>query len=134
MIEYHKKSGADMTFAVKNVELTREKAKNNTLLTSDENGRITDVLVYPTDFEGRADITLNMVVVNTSYLRQIVTDSIAHDYKSLSRDIIARNYKKMNYRVYRYDGISPAFPLSSIIISTAWSFSQTQKHAKCCSM
>ena len=104
MIEYHKKSGADMTFAVKNVELTREKAKNNMLLTSDENGRITDVLVYPTDFEGRADITLNMVVVNTSYLRQIVTDSIAHDYKSLSRDIIARNYKKMNYRVYRYDG------------------------------
>ncbi len=104
MIEYHKKSGADMTFAVKNMNLTKTEAKANTLFSSDADGRINDVLVYPTDFEGNADISLNMVVVNTSYLRQIVLDAIAHNYTSMSRDIISKNYKNMNYRIYRYDG------------------------------
>lgn len=104
MIEYHKKSGADMTFAVKNAKLDREKASANTLLFSDSDGRINDVLVYPTDFEGCADISLNMVVMNTSYLRQIITDAIAHNYTSLSRDIISKNFGKLNYRIYRYDG------------------------------
>ncbi len=104
MIEYHKKSGADMTFAVKNIALTKENAKSYNLMISDDSGRINDVLCYPMDFEGNADVDLNMIVVNTSYLRQLVTDAIAHSYTSMSRDIIAKNCKKHNYRVYRYDG------------------------------
>ena len=104
MIAYHKETGADMTIAVKNVKLTRETAKNNVIYATDDSGRVTDVLAYPTDFEGDADISLNMVVMSSAYLRQIVLDAIAHNYMSLTRDIIARNMSRMNYQVYRYDG------------------------------
>ena len=104
MIEYHKKTGADMTVAVKNVNLTKEKAKNSTIYHSDSEGRLTDILAYPSDFEGNADISLNIVVMNTSYLRKIVLDAIAHNYVSLTRDIISKNIGRMNYRVYKYDG------------------------------
>ncbi len=104
IIAYHQKTDADMTIAVKSVELTPETAKINTIFTSDEEGRVTDVLAYPTNFRGVADISLNIVVMKTSYLQQIVLDAIAHDYVSLTRDVIARNMKHMNYRVYKYEG------------------------------
>lgn len=104
IIAYHQKTEADMTIAVKSVELTPETAKINTIFTSDEEGRVTDVLAYPTNFRGVADISLNIVVMKTSYLQQIVLDAIAHDHVSLTRDVIARNMKHMNYRVYKYEG------------------------------
>ena len=104
MIEYHRRTGADMTLAVKRVSLTRETAKYNTIYRSDDDGKITDVELYPTDFEGEADIALNMLVMKTSYLQQIVADSIAHNYSSMTKDIIARNIGRMDYRVYKYDG------------------------------
>ncbi|MBQ2278969.1 MAG: glucose-1-phosphate adenylyltransferase subunit GlgD [Clostridia bacterium] len=104
IIAYHQKTNADMTIAVKTVELTPATAKINTIFTSDEEGRVTDVLAYPTNFSGTADISLNIVVMKTSYLKQIVLDAIAHDHNSLTRDVIARNMNRMNYRVYKYEG------------------------------
>jgi glucose-1-phosphate adenylyltransferase len=104
IIAYHQKTNADMTIAVKTVELTPATAKINTIFTSDEEGRVTDVLAYPTNFKGTADISLNIVVMKTSYLKQIVLDAIAHDHNSLTRDVIARNMNRMNYRVYKYEG------------------------------
>lgn len=104
IMDYHTKSGAVMTFAVKNVELTRDQAENNTIIYSDSEGKVTDVLAYPKDFEGRADICLNIIVVNRAYLQQIVADAISHGYTSLTRDIVVKNCNVMNYRVYKYDG------------------------------
>ncbi len=104
IIAYHRKTDADMTLAVKSVELTKEQAKTAVLLKSDDTGRITDCIPYPADFEGRADANLNIIVMKTKYLQQIVLDAITHNYTSLTRDVIARNMHHHNYRVYKYDG------------------------------
>lgn len=104
IIDYHVKTHADITVAVKTMELTPEQARNNVLYTSDEEGRITDILSYPTNFSGKADVSLNIVVMNTKYLQEIVLDAVAHNYVSMTRDVMARNRKHMNYRVYKYDG------------------------------
>ena len=104
MINDHQKSGADMTIAVKNLNLDRETAASCAIYNSDETGRVTEVVAYPNDFEGNADISLSIIVMSTAYLRQIVMDAITHGYTSLTRDIIARNCGRMNYRVYKVDG------------------------------
>lgn len=104
IIAYHAKTNADMTIAVKTVDLLPEQAKNNVLLKSDENGKITDCLSYPANFQGTADVNLNIIVMTTKYLQQIVLDAIAHNYTSLTRDVISRNMRHSNYRVYKYDG------------------------------
>ena len=104
ILEDHIRSGADMTVAVKHMALTPERARICLLFSSDENGRVTDVLPYPTDFSGEADVSLNIVVMSRDYLQRIVLDSIAHDYKSLTRDVIMRNMTQMNFHVYKYDG------------------------------
>ncbi|MBQ7760814.1 MAG: glucose-1-phosphate adenylyltransferase subunit GlgD [Clostridia bacterium] len=104
MIKNHIENDADLTIAVKKVKLNKEQAKINVLIDSDENGKIVDVKAYPTSFKGTADINLNIMVVSRKYLQEIVLDSIAHNYTSLTKDVILRNVKRKNYRIYRYDG------------------------------
>ena len=104
ILEDHIHSGADMTIAVKRMNLSRENAKTNVLFYHNDDRRITDVLPYPTNFSGEADVCLNIVVLRRDYLQQIVLDAIAHGYTSLTRDIIQRNMNHMNFRVYKYDG------------------------------
>ena len=104
IINDHIAHGADMTIAVKRVNLTPEQARISTLLTANDNGDITDIMSYPTDFSGEADVSLNILVMSSSYLKTMVLDAIAHNYVSMNRDIIGRNIGHANFRVYRYDG------------------------------
>ncbi len=104
MIKYHKDNNADLTMAVKKVNLTKDQAKINVLVESGEGGKITDVQAYPTNFEGEADINLNIVVMSRQYLQEIVEDSIAHNYTSLTKDILLRGISRRTYMTYRYDG------------------------------
>ncbi len=104
MIKNHIENDADITIAVKKVKLTKEQAKMNVLFDSDENGRIVDVQAYPTNFAGEADINLNIMVMSRHYLQEIVLDAIAHNYNSLTKDIMLKNVSHKNYRTYRYDG------------------------------
>ena len=104
MIADHIASGADITMAVQRMHLTRERAKANVLVKYDNTGRITDMEAYPTNFEGEADINLNILVMSAAYLKEIVMDAIAHNYVSMTRDVFLRNLKHRNYRVYKFDG------------------------------
>ena len=104
IIEDHIKNKADITVAVKTMPLTEEQAAANVLFASDETGRITDVLPYPKNYSGDADVSLNIVVMRTDYLLQMVQDAIAHDYNSMTRDFINRYKDTKNFRVYKYDG------------------------------
>lgn len=86
------------------MHVTPEMQGSASIISSDENGRMTDYQAHPSDFDGEADVNLNIMVINRRYLQEIVMDSIAHGYSSFSRDIFQRNLKHRNYRVYRYDG------------------------------
>ena len=104
MIKNHIENDADITIAVKKVKLTKEQAKMNVIFDSDDNGRIIDVQAYPTNFSGEADINLNIMVMSRHYLQEIVLDAIAHNYNSLTKDIMLKNVNRKNYRTYRYNG------------------------------
>ena len=104
MINDHIASGADVTMAVKRMELDRATARANTIVFSSREGRITDLLLNPTNFDGFADVSLNILVVNRKYLQDLVLDATSHGYISLNRDIFLRNLPMKNFRTYRYDG------------------------------
>ena len=106
MLNAHIESGADMTFAVQKKSLTKEVARRNTIIRSDEEGRITDIETKPNDFEGEADMHLNIIISSRRYLQQMVLDAIAHDYKSMTKDILLKTLDRRNYRVYKYEGYS----------------------------
>lgn len=104
MIKNHIENDADITLAVKKVKLTKDQAKLNVLFDSDKTGRIIDVQAYPNSFEGEADVNLNIMVMSRHYLQELVLDAIAHNYTSLTKDIMLKNVDRKNYRIYKYDG------------------------------
>ena len=104
MIRYHQETGADMTFAVKNVTMSAETAASEVIFRSNEEGIITEVIPYPQDFNGSADISLNMIVMSTSYLKAMVLEAQTKGFTSMTRDVIARLIGRKSFRIYRYDG------------------------------
>ncbi|MBQ7291826.1 MAG: glucose-1-phosphate adenylyltransferase subunit GlgD [Clostridia bacterium] len=106
MINAHIESGAEMTFAVQKKTLTKEVARRNTLMKADETGRIIDISAKPNNFDGEADMCLNIIVASRRYLQQMVLDAIAHDYKSLTKDILIKTLDRRIYKIYRYEGYS----------------------------
>ena len=104
MVENHVKSGADITIATKDVHMSRENARKNAFVRTDEDGRIRDMLVYPTDFSGHGEVSLNMMVMRSSLLKAIVTDAIAHGYNSFNRDVLMQNLDFYRIRAYHFDG------------------------------
>lgn len=104
MIEYHRKENADITFAVKTMTLTPDTCKRSVLFGADADGRIRDVMMYPNHYEGEAEVSLNLAVMRADYLKNMVTESLAKDYTSMTHDVVMRNLGTANFRVYRYEG------------------------------
>lgn len=104
MVKAHIKNRADITMAVKTIPVTPGMTNNDILLKSNEDGRVTEVISGPTVSGDFVDYNLNILVISRQYLLDLISEAIFHDYKSLTRDIIARNVGRHNYYVYRYEG------------------------------
>ena len=109
MIAQHEKTGADITVAVKSMNVTPERAERAVLIKSDEEGRITEALVRPSRIAGNYDVNINIWVVSRRYLQSMVHEGMAKNLTSMTRDILQKNIGFANYRVYRYDGYYASF-------------------------
>lgn len=105
MLAAHEKSGADLTIAIKRIPITPENAERNIMVSTNEAGEITDLLVHPTRFSGtEADVNLNIWIANRKFLQNAIVDAQAHGFTSFSRDIIARNIGRYRLQTYRFNG------------------------------
>ncbi|MBQ7699696.1 MAG: glucose-1-phosphate adenylyltransferase subunit GlgD [Clostridia bacterium] len=104
MIDFHTKTGADITIAVKKMTLTPETAMKNVVIKSDKDGRMTDLLVYPRDISGDHDISLNIMVLRRDKLLEIIADASAHGYTSFNTDVLLKNINSYKIMSYKYDG------------------------------
>ena len=104
MLRDHIANDADITMVTKRMTLNGAISDTATIIDADETGRIVDMAMNPKYAEGEHDVALNIIIINTKYLQNIVQESIAHGFTSLTRDIMLRNKDERNYRVYHYDG------------------------------
>lgn len=103
MIEQHEQTGADITIAVKSSYVSPD-SRTVSVVASDEGGRITDISDYAGLRSGFTDVSLKIMVIGRKYLEEIITDSIAHGYTSLTKDIIVRSCRENDFRIFRFDG------------------------------
>ncbi len=95
VIYYHITNHADITMVAKNTYVTKSEAAVSTIVETDENSRITNILHNPTNVEGKVNLCLNIFVLKREYLLSIIFDSLARGYKSFTRDVIMK-YKDTN--------------------------------------
>ncbi|MBQ8758327.1 MAG: glucose-1-phosphate adenylyltransferase subunit GlgD, partial [Clostridia bacterium] len=104
VIKAHVDNGADITIVTKNVYLSHEMAKNCTIVESDKDGRVTNLIDNPASMEGLMDLCLNIFVLKREYLNNIILDTLSRGYKSFTRDVIAANKDTMKFMKYEYEG------------------------------
>lgn len=105
VVNYHIETHADITLVAKNTYLDEHEAANSTIVETDGNDRITNLLHNPTGMSGNMNLSLNIFVLKREYLESIVLDSLARGYKSFTKDIMTRNMATANYRMYsKFEG------------------------------
>ncbi|MBE6681134.1 MAG: glucose-1-phosphate adenylyltransferase subunit GlgD [Ruminococcaceae bacterium] len=104
VIKFHIENGADITLVTKNVYMTKEMAKNCTIVETDSKGRVTNLVDNPASMEGMLDVCLNIFVLRREYLNRIIVDTLSRGYKSFTKDIIAANKDNMKFMKYEYAG------------------------------
>ena len=104
VIEAHAKSGAEITFVTKKADLTGyTSAEKLHVIDADDMGRVVDFYEQKT-FDGECRVYMNIMVMKRAYLLNIVQNAIAHGYTSFLYDIVVKNMKACDYRVYDFEG------------------------------
>ena len=98
----HEASGADITFVTKKEFLTEDKAQSRTFFET-KNGKITQVYSQPKHVSGEFDVSLNVFVMKTKLLYDILVDAMSRDLKSFSLDVIAKHVDDMNFAIYEHN-------------------------------
>lgn len=104
VLRQHEEANADITIVTKHLSGGAAPSLRHSVVDFDESGRLLDISEYTSEFGLDVNICTNIMVINRSYLSGILLDAASHGYTSFFRDILARNVKKANYRVYRYEG------------------------------
>lgn len=101
MLRAHEESGADITVAVKRVFLTPLSARQNEIIVSDSDNRVTDVIISGESLSGWHTVSMNIWIMRRSFLCSVLMNAVSRNYVSFSRDILQRNVNRM--RIYSYD-------------------------------
>ena len=82
----HQSSGADITVIYAKGLYNRDKSTNGCILQIDEENTIKEVLTNPM-LSGECNISLDMFIMTTDFLKQVVLEAISKNQKSLIRDL-----------------------------------------------
>ena len=104
VIDRHVATNAELTIVTRKVENTDEIAPRSKVIRSDEDGRITEVFSYLGN-EDVSEISTNIMVINRTFLLNIISYAGSHGYTEFYRDIVARSINKARIYRYLYEGI-----------------------------
>ena len=100
IVEYHESKNADITLVTKHGNVA--KRSDFLLIESEEGGRVCEIKHSPHVAEGeKADIFINVMVINRQFLLNIIEEAVTHGYTSFESDILIKQLQSL--KVYRYD-------------------------------
>ncbi len=99
----HKETGADITVIYAKGIYRREKSTNGCILQIDEENTIKEVLINPM-MSGECNISLDMFIMTTDFLKQIVLEAISKNQKSFIRDLLQARKDEFVFKAYEHKG------------------------------
>ncbi len=103
VIDRHMKTNAELTIVTRRVD-NGDLAPRSKVITSNEDGRVTEVHSYLGN-EDVSEISTNIMVINRTFLLNIISYAGSHGYTDFYQDIVARGVEKSRIYSYLYDGI-----------------------------
>ena len=100
IINYHESKNADITLVSHHGKVGSR--SDFMLLNSDADGRVNEIKLSPHVKDGtKADIFINMMIINRQFLLNIVEDSVTHGFNSFESDILVKQLNSL--KIYKYD-------------------------------
>ncbi|SFB72525.1 glucose-1-phosphate adenylyltransferase subunit GlgD [Ruminococcus albus] len=101
IVAKHIETGADITVVSHTGQYTSEDLKTGTVLNTNEEGRVTSVLIQP-ELSGTCTCSLNMFVMNMEFIVDMIRDSIARGKVSFEKDILQERCNELKIMAYEY--------------------------------
>ncbi len=100
IVEYHESKNAEITLVSHYGKVGSR--SDFLLLNADKEGRVTEIKHTPRVEAGeKANIFVNLMVINREFLLSIVEDAIAHGFTSFESDILVKQTASL--KIYQYD-------------------------------
>ncbi len=104
VISVHRANGADMTIVTTPCEGMFSSRLPQMMLSTDEDGKISGIVKATKQTPSHPERSLNIFVMGTEYLKQIVEIAAAHNFHSLTDDILMKTVGQASYYTYCYRG------------------------------
>ncbi len=104
MVDFHEKSGADITCVYGRGVYTTERTMTMTVLSVDEDNKVYDVLARPA-ISGEMNAALDVYVMRRKFLEDLIRESECRGLYSFETDILLHklhDYKIMGYKYDKY--------------------------------
>ena len=101
VIKSHEITGAEVTVVTQRATVDF-KSKTPRIMLSSVNNRVNDIIIGSSYNPAATEISLNIFVMKTSYLRKIVEEAEGYSLNSLTNYVLS-TYKRANYRTYLYE-------------------------------
>ena len=100
VIEQHEEKNADITLVTHHGKVGNR--ADFMLVNANEDGRVNEIQLSPHVPNGtKANIFINVMVINRQFLLNLVEDSVIHGFTSFEGDILAKQVNSL--KIYRYD-------------------------------
>ncbi len=105
LAEEHLSKGADITFVAQKMHILPGMLdSDDVLLESDENGWLTSYAHYTPNDLGELNVRINIMVMKTAFLRNMLENALAHGASSFSVDILRPNMHRWKINVSQFCG------------------------------
>ena len=100
ILDYHENKNADITLVTHYGKVGHR--SGFMLVNADKDGRINEIELTPHVKEGtKANIFINVMVINRQFLLNLVEDSVTHGFTSFESDILIKQINSL--KIYSYD-------------------------------
>lgn len=103
IVDFHEKSGADITCVYGKVVYPTERALVQTILCVNEHNEVYDVLARPA-MSGEMNVALNIYVMKRSFLEDLIRESECRSLYSFETDILQHKLHDFKVMGYKYEG------------------------------
>ena len=102
VVREHERTGARLTLVTYGIDRDYT-FKNPRIMVSSVAGKISDIAMSSVYSDRHPEISLNLFVMETTYLRRLIEEAQGYNLNSLT-GLILKNYKSENYRTDKYNG------------------------------
>ncbi len=104
VIKRHEESDAELTVVTKNVYISGEDAGKQTVIETDDGDYATQIYDSTVNTTGIKTISANIFVIKRTNLQSIILESLAHGYKSFTKDVLSVMAKRRLIKCFNFDG------------------------------